>query len=71
MLKFISSILVLVFLTTNFLWSNEIILNGTNNSDTKFTKPKDMTKSDWFDPFEMERAWIGSIVRIPNGLGKS
>ena len=27
MLKFISSILVLVFLTTNFLWSNEIRLN--------------------------------------------
>lgn len=71
MLKFISSILVLVFLTTNFLWSNEIILNGTNNSNTKFTKPEDMTKSDWFDPFEMERSWIGSIVRIPNGLGKS
>ncbi|RZO35296.1 MAG: hypothetical protein EVA85_06255 [Rhodobacteraceae bacterium] len=71
MLKFISSILVLVFLTTNFLWSNEIRLNGTNNSNTKFTKPEDMTKSDWFDPFEMERSWIGSIVRIPNGLGKS
>ena len=71
MLKFISSILVLVFLTTNFLLSNEIILNGTNNSNTKITKPEDMTKSDWFDPFEMERSWIGSIVRIPNGLGKS
>jgi len=71
MLKFISSILVLVFLTTNFLWSNEIRLNGTNNSNTQFTNPGKMKKSDWSNILEMERAWLSSIVRIPDGLGKS
>jgi len=71
MLKSILSILIIIFFTTNFLWSNELVLNGTNNSNTKFTKPKDMHRSDWSDQFEMERTWISSIVRIPIGLGKS
>ena len=71
MLKIILSILILIFFTTKFLLSNELILNGTNNSNTKFTKPRDMHRSDWSDQFEMKRAWKGSIVRIPVGLGKS
>ena len=53
------------------LYSNELEINGTNNSNTKFTPPKEMMKEDWSNPVEMERTWQSSIVRIPYGFGKS
>ena len=71
MLKLINFTLILVFISCNFLWSGELTLNGTNNTNTQFTHPSNMEKTDWSDNSEMERAWLGSIVRIPIGLGKS
>ena len=53
------------------LYSSELEINGTNNSNTKFTPPKEMMKEDWSNPVEMERTWKSAIVRIPYGLGKS
>ena len=53
------------------LYSNELKINGTNNSNTKFTHPEKMSKDDWSNPVEMKRAWKSAIVRIPYGVGKS
>lgn len=53
------------------LFSNELQTNGTNNSNTAFTAPRNMSPTDWSNPSEMERSWISALVRIPDGLGKS
>ena len=53
-----------------FLISNQACSNGSYNSNRLFTPVGDMSKKDWGDPAEMERAWQAALIRIPNGEGK-
>ena len=64
-------IVILITVFPIVLFSNELQTNGTNNSNTTFTAPRNMSPTDWSNPSEMERSWISALVRIPDGLGKS
>ena len=63
-LKIILSVLGL------FLISHQASSNGTHNSTRFFTPVSEMSRKDWNDPAEMERAWQAALVRIPNGKNK-
>ena len=52
------------------LISSQAFSSGTGNSNRKFTPVNEMSRKDWSDPTEMERAWQAALVRIPNGKGK-
>ena len=43
--------------------------SGLHNSTKVFTPASQMTRSDWSDPAELERAWMAARVRIPEADG--
>ena len=61
---------IVLLLLSLFLVSHQAFSNGTHNSTRFFTPVSEMSRKDWSDPAEMERAWQAALVRIPDGKGK-
>ena len=66
-MKYISLAIFIFILLVSIATSQATDLGNHNK---QFTAPKDMVKSDWSNPDELERTWNAALVRIPIENGK-